>query len=76
MRRTAAITPAKKVDSEQATAVNALSGFQSTVNARNPPPIKPETIPAIGPKIKPAEIGEASLTFIVAPQILTPNKDA
>ena len=76
LRRIAAITPAKKVDIEQAMAVNALSGFQRTVNARNPPPIKPETIPATGPKIKPAEIGEASLTFIVAPQILTPNKEA
>ena len=47
-----------------------LSNFPEKTNYNR------ETIPAIGPKIKPAEIGDASRTFIVAPQIFTPKQEA
>ena len=71
-RNAAAKAPARTVETLQASCVYSPAP-QITASQRSTPPIIPAIIPAGAPKRSPAQIGEASLAFIIAPSILIPN---
>ena len=74
LRKAAESSPASRVDRAQAILVYSPAPH-ATAAYRSAAPITPAMIPEGAPKIRPAQIGAASRTLMMAPLMETPNSE-